>query len=91
MRTLFDLNLSDMANAHTACFLIKGKTLKKGNPLSCPVRAYAHNTGKLMSVSTSDANGSYLLFGAADQQNYVVAIDPDGQFNAVIQDGVIPK
>lgn len=75
---------------HRAQKLIKGLTCKLGVPLSCEVRAYSRETGEMLSKAQSNLAGRYILYGL-NASNYVVAIDPNNQFNAVIQDNVVPK
>lgn len=83
-----NFNLDTVVNPHQALSLIKGITTKNGVPLSCEVRTYNRVTGFLLSKSHSDINGKYILFGAHNLSNYVLAIDPQQQFNIAAQDNV---
>lgn len=77
-----------LVNLHIATSLIKGNTTKSGIPVSCEIRAYNRITGVLLSKSRSDTNGKYILFGSHNQPNYVIAIDPEEEFNIAAQDNV---
>ena len=67
--------------------LINGITTRQGVPTSCEVRVYQRETGILLSRTLSKPDGKYLLLGSC-KGNYVVAIDPENSYNAVIQDRV---
>lgn len=88
MTTLSTVNAN--VRIHRAQKLIKGLTYKLGTPISCEVRAYSRETGEMLSRAKSNLAGQYILYGL-NAANYVVAIDPSNQFNAVIQDNVVPK
>lgn len=68
--------------------LLKGTTNKMGAPISCVVRAYNRRTGVMLSQTTSKATGVYILLGSHIDQNYVLALDPENNYNAVIKDRV---
>lgn len=71
---------------------IKGITMQVGIPLSRPVKLYERSTGLLVSVAISTSDGKYRFRGLPALVKFtVVAIDPANQFNAVIQDNVVPK
>lgn len=61
--------------------LIKGKTSKKGVPISCRVRVYNRSSGELINSCRSDSNGNYKLLGIRNGQNYVIAIPDDTGYN----------
>jgi len=71
-----------------ATLLIKGEVTKNGVPVSCSLRAYNRKTGELLSHSTSTVEGRYALLGSRIDPNYVIAIDPDSEFNLATQDNV---
>lgn len=75
-------------NPKRATMLVKGVTFKLGSPTSCQVRAYNRSTGELLSETISKSNGSYILFTVQHTENYVIAIDPDQEYNIVAQDNV---
>lgn len=68
--------------------LIRGKTLKQGVPISCKVRAYSRNTGQLLSEASSKLNGDYVILGIRNTSNYIIALDPNEEYNVAAQDGV---
>lgn len=68
--------------------LIKGVVTKKGVPIICTVRAYSRDYGDMLSQSTSQNDGSYILFGSINSANYVVAIDPEEEFNLAAEDNI---
>lgn len=75
-------------NPKRATMLVKGVTFKLGSPTSCRVRVYNRSTGELLSEIISKQDGSYILFGAHQRENYVIAIDPDQEYNLATQDNV---
>lgn len=86
MKTLFKLGHS--VKQHVALSLIKGVVTKKGVPLSCIVRAYNRQTGEMLSQTQSKPDGYYILFGTSNVPSYVIAIDPEVQFNIAAQDNI---
>ena len=74
---------------------ILGTTKKLGQV--CPnatIRLYERLSGNKLHVAdtSSDKNGVYKFLNLpTDREFYVVGIDPEGQYNAVIQDNVVPK
>lgn len=71
-----------------ATLLIKGETTKNGVPLSCEVRTYNRNTGQLLNQAISNPEGKYAILGSRTADNYIIAIDPDSEFNLATQDNV---
>lgn len=87
MEMAFDV--SDRVHVLRATSLIKGVTAKNGIPFSCPVRVYNRTNGVLMSATISKPDGRYYLFGASSfYGNYILATDPEAEFNAAIQDNL---
>lgn len=81
--------ISDRIHLLKATSLIKGITAKNGITFSCPVRVYNRTNGVLMSATISKPDGRYYLFGASSfYGNYVLAIDPEAEFNTATQDHV---
>lgn len=70
---------------------IKGMVLKKGINIPCRVRLFIKSTGQLFKDVVTDENGYYEFTEIPLNRYYVVAHDPDGEYNAVIQDNIIPK
>lgn len=77
-----------LAKATRAQSLIYGKTTKLNKPISCQVRAYDRETGELLSQAKSKEDGSYIIFGSNTSANYVVAIDPDNEYNLATGDNI---
>lgn len=72
---------------------IQGLTQKQGAIYSnCFVRLFHRNSGVLVSEKKSDLRGEYVFKGLkASEVYFVVAFDRSKQYNAVIQDNVVPK
>lgn len=84
-----NFNLSKSLVLFKAPRLLKGETQKKGMPISCRVMAYNRANGQLLSSTLSNQDGQYFLFG--ERTSFILALDPAKQYNAVIQDNVVPK
>lgn len=72
-------------------FSIRGQVLKLGINIPCRVRLFVKATGQLFKDVVTDENGYYTFKDIPLNRYYVVAHDPDGEYNAVIQDNIIPK
>ena len=71
---------------------IKGPVQEKKVPLPCRVRLFERKWGLLMSEVATDSQGYYAFYNLDDEERFfVVAHHPRLQFNAVIQDQVMPK
>lgn len=72
---------------------IKGTTKKVGaNYSPVPVCLFRRDNRKLLFEIKSKADGSYAFRNIAKGlECFVVAFDPDNQYNAVIQDKVVAK
>lgn len=72
---------------------IEGSTKKLGaNYSSVPVCAFKKETRQMLWETTSKADGSYAFRNiAVGLECFVVAFDPNNQYNAVIQDKVVAK
>lgn len=70
---------------------IKGQAMKHGVPIPCRVRLYERLTGFLMQDKATDQNGYYEFDHLVSTKYYVTSFDPASQFNAIIQDNVVPK
>lgn len=75
-----------------AIFSIAGQTKNLGNPISAKVHLYSKTNNQLIESINSDVNGFY-KFGALKKSErfFIVSHHPQGKFNAVIQDNVVPK
>lgn len=71
---------------------IKGQVQEKKVPLPCRVRLFERKSGQLMAEVATDYQGYYAFYNLNDEERFfVVAHHPRLQFNAVIQDNVVPK
>lgn len=72
---------------------IKGTTKKIGvNYAPVPVCVFKRSNRQLLWETTSKADGSYAFRNiTVGLECFVVAFDPNNQYNAVIQDNVVPK
>lgn len=94
---LFDIKPS--ANPHTYDFSvnfekplsIKGGVTKQNVRIPCKVRLYDKQSGRLIKEVITDDQGNYEFTQISKMVFFIVAHDPASQFNAVIQDNVVPK
>ena len=72
---------------------IKGSTKKVGaNYSPVPVCAFRRDNRQLLWETTSKADGSYVFRNIAkDLECFVVAFDPNEEYNAAISDKVVAK
>jgi len=71
---------------------IKGVVSVKDIPIQCLVKIHEKISGILVCQGKSDQNGHYEFSGLSSQFTYyAVAHHPKSQYNAVIQDNVVPK
>lgn len=72
-------------------YSIKGQVKELGNNIPCRVRLFEKNTGRLLDDVATDEFGNYEFLNLIRTRFFVVAHHPASQFNAVIQDNVVPK
>lgn len=71
---------------------IKGSIKKQGiNYAFQKVCAYSRITNQLIAITESDKDGNYEFELSSSAAIYIVALDSTREFNAVIQDNVVPK
>ena len=70
---------------------IKGQVKKKNVPFACRVKLHEKLSGRLIAEVATDPNGFYEFDHLTRTKFYVVAHHPTAEFNAVIQDNVVPK
>lgn len=71
---------------------IKGTIFKQGqNYAHQKVCLYSRINNQLIAITTSDESGNYAFRVSSAAPVYIVALDHQQQFNAVIQDNVVPK
>lgn len=88
MDILTPINLSIHAQKWTA---IVGRIYELGIPVARQVNIYNRNNGMLIATTKSDADGRYRVNAPLINAYTITSIDPKRQFNAVIQDNVVPK
>lgn len=70
---------------------IKGQVKELGNNIPCRVRLFEKSTGRLIADVATDEVGNYEFLNLMKTRFFIVAHHPRNQFNAVIQDNVVPK
>jgi len=80
-------------NSNQGLGQIKGTTKKLGQNYSpVPVCVFRRDTRQLIWETTSKPDGSYFFRNiAVGLECFVVAFDPNGQYNAVISDKLVAK
>lgn len=70
---------------------IKGSVSELNTPIPCRVRLFEKISGRLIADKLTDKNGFYEFDHLTKTKFFIVAHHPASQFNAVIQDNVVPK
>ena len=70
---------------------IKGTVNQKNIPIPCRVRLFEKVSGRLIADKLTDIYGNYEFDHLTQAKFFLVAHHPQNQFNAVIQDNVVPK
>ena len=70
---------------------IKGRVSEKNTPIPCRVRLFEKLSGRLVAESQTDHSGNYEFDHLTETKFFIVAHHPQNQYNAVIQDNVVPK
>ena len=70
---------------------IMGQVKELGNNIPCRVRLFEKTSGRLIADVATDEIGNYAFPNLIKTRFFVVAHHPASQFNAVIQDNVVPK
>ena len=70
---------------------IKGVMKQVNIPIPCRVRLFEKLTGRILFDKETDQHGNYEFNHLAPIAYFIVAHHPASQFNAVIQDNVVPK
>ena len=70
---------------------IKGVVKEVNSPTPCRVRLFEKNTGRLIEDVATDEVGNYEFLNLIKTKFFIVAHHPLNQYNAVIQDNVVPK
>lgn len=72
-------------------FKIGGKVKEVGVNIPCRVRLFEKISGNLVADIATDHMGNYEFSQLMKTRFFIVAHHPVSQFNAVIQDNVVPK
>lgn len=88
----FGKKIITMTNANHGFGKINGITKKLGTYYSpVPVCLFRRDNRQMIWETISKADGSYSFRNVAlDLQCFIVAFDPNNQYNAVIQDKILP-
>jgi len=70
---------------------IKGKVSEKSTPIPCRIRLFEKLSGRLVADIETDHSGNYEFNHLTQTSFFIVAHHPKNQYNAVIQDNVVPK
>lgn len=70
---------------------IKGQVKEVGAPIPCRLRLFEKISGRIISETVTDPNGFYEFDNLTKTKFFIIAHHPASQFNAVIQDNVVPK
>jgi len=70
---------------------IKGQVKELNIPFPCRLRLFERASGRLISEVMTDQSGNYVFNHLTTNKFFIVAHHPASQFNAVIQDNVVPK
>ena len=70
---------------------INGRVTEKSIPIPCRVRLFEKLSGRLIADILTDTHGNYAFNHLSQTKFFLVAHHPKNQYNAVIQDNVVPK
>lgn len=84
-------NLNSLVLSIDSGLSIKGNVTKEDVAIPCRVRLFEKLTGILLFDILTDENGFYSFNHLTKTKYFIVAHDPVSQYNAVIQDNVVPK
>ncbi len=70
---------------------IKGRVSEKNISIPCRVRLFEKLSGRLIADVLTDNTGYYAFDHLTETKFFIVAHHPQNQYNAVIQDNVVPK
>ena len=84
-------NIDDSAVTASIGLSIKGQVKEKKAPIPCRIRLFEKISGRLVMEAVTDQNGFYEFSHLAKTNFFIIAHHPTSQYNAVIQDNVVPK
>ena len=71
--------------------MIKGQVKETNTPIPCRLRLFEKTSGRMVAEVATDQNGFYEFDHLTKTKFFIVAHHPASQFNAVIQDNIIPE
>ena len=71
--------------------MIKGQVKEFGNNIPCRVRLHEKITGRIIADISTDSGGFFEFNHLSLSKYFIIAHHPSSQYNAVIQDNVVPK
>lgn len=81
----------DLMYSNDVGLTIKGTVSEMGDNIPCRVRLFHKSSGRLIWDVITDDQGAYIFPRLIRAKYCIVAHHPSSQFNAVIQDNVVPK
>ncbi|WP_151706662.1 carboxypeptidase regulatory-like domain-containing protein [Acinetobacter sp. TUM15064] len=82
---------SDQIRTQNVGLKIIGSVSQKNTPIPCRVRLFEKLSGRLIADAQTDSGGNYEFNHLSETKFFIVAHHPQNQYNAVIQDNVVPK
>ncbi|MCX7206081.1 MAG: hypothetical protein NT086_08900 [Proteobacteria bacterium] len=70
---------------------LAGVLTRNGAPAKIPYRIYRRSDGALIKTGVSAADGTYSVTGIPDVPCYLIALDPQDEFNAGVLDRLQPE
>lgn len=70
---------------------IKGSVSELNTAIPCRVRLFEKLSGRMIADISTNENGDYIFENLGKTKFFIIAHHPSSQFNAVIQDNVVPK
>ena len=83
--------VSDAVLTNDKGLSIKGQVKEGGISIPCRVRLFEKLSGRLVFDVETDENGFYVFNYLNKTRFFLVAHHPTSQYNAVIQDNIIPE
>ena len=77
--------------SYDKAFSIKGAVKAQNVPIPCRLRLYEKQSGRMVMETVTDNSGNYSFDYLNRAKFFIVAHHPENQYNAVIQDNVVPK
>lgn len=73
-------------------YTISGQVIQQNIPLPCKIRLYDQSSAQFLYEISTDEQGYYTFDNLnPNYKFFIVAHHPNSEYNAVIQDNIIPK